>query len=510
MKNKLLLLSAVMLISGICAANANLALTDINAPKSPAYRVGISEIPERPYVQTVSEKDATIKQAIQKQTNPTENDVASYGDLSIKKISQEISYDLECEEQEMVSDLSLLWQGAAMQSDTINFALYKLANPDADKPNKSTVKNMLKTVASMSTLVGAGMANPLLAGTSLIGANVLGIMSQDTKALNYKYSKVTDADMIILIRKVEDLQQKTVDLYYDYMTAKKQFDMTTKLAQERKKRFEQAQKNNVAREIIVITDSHFRTAMDKQKTARSVFLSKRAALEQFVGNEAFNQFEQELMQRENSLNGASSEVKEEYTKTVSGVENYTNNLSSKTASLSGIGYIEEEEEDKNLSKLDEIKALTPEAPAEPEVQVPQEAQPEQSEQKTNKLKDKIKTAKNKIKKDNKKEKTKEEKPKKVKRDPYDTKGFIFLHDKQPDASNYQDTTNNVKETTQKTKKHKDKKSKEISQNAENTKAGEIKPVETQKTNKYHGVELMPLDDIKAPDLKPHGYSIFEK
>lgn len=510
MKNKLLLLSAVMLISGICAANANLALTDINAPKSPAYRVGISEIPERPYVQTVSEKDATIKQAIQKQTNPTENDVASYGDLSIKKISQEISYDLECEEQEMVSDLSLLWQGAAMQSDTINFALYKLANPDADKPNKSTVKNMLKTVASMSTLVGAGMANPLLAGTSLIGANVLGIMSQDTKALNYKYSKVTDADMIILIRKVEDLQQKTVDLYYDYMTAKKQFDMTTKLAQERKKRFEQAQKNNVAREIIVITDSHFRTAMDKQKTARSVFLSKRAALEQFVGNEAFNQFEQELMQRENSLNGASSEVKEEYTKTVSGVENYTNNLSSKTASLSGIGYIEEEE-DKNLSKLDEIKALTPEAPAEPEVQVPQETQPEQSEQKTNKLKDKIKAAKNKkIKKDNKKEKTKEEKPKKVKRDPYDTKGFIFLHDKQPDASNYQDTTNNVKETTQKTKKHKDKKSKEISQNAENTKAGEIKPVEAQKTNKYHGVELMPLDDIKAPDLKPHGYSIFEK
>ena len=101
----------------------------------------------------------------------------------------------------MVSDLSLLWQGAAMQSDTINFALYKLANPDADKPDKSAVKNMLKTVASMSTLVGAGISNPLLAGSSLIGANVLGIMGQDTKALNYKYSKVTDADMIILIRK---------------------------------------------------------------------------------------------------------------------------------------------------------------------------------------------------------------------------------------------------------------------------------------------------------------------
>ena len=42
----------------------------------------------------------------------------------------------------MASDLSLLWQGARTQSDTINFALYKLANPDADKPDKSTVKKI--------------------------------------------------------------------------------------------------------------------------------------------------------------------------------------------------------------------------------------------------------------------------------------------------------------------------------------------------------------------------------
>ena len=27
---------------------------------------------------------------------------------------------------------------------------------------------------------------------------------------------------------------------------------------------------------------------------------------------------------------------------------------------------------------------------------------------------------------------------------------------------------------------------------------------------YHGVELLPLDEIKAPDLKPNGYSIFYK
>ena len=61
--------------------------------------------------------------------------------------------------------------------------------------------------------------------------------------------------------------------------------------------------------------------------------SKRAALEQFVGNEAFVQFENELAARES---GEPSKVKqnevqdnsvnEAYAETIKNVENYTNNL----------------------------------------------------------------------------------------------------------------------------------------------------------------------------------------
>ena len=121
----------------------------------------------------------------------------------------------------------------------------------------------------MSTLVGAGIGNPIIAGSSLISGNVLGIMSQDTKALNYKYTKVNDADMIILIRKVEDLQQKTVDLYYDYMSAKKQVELIADLVNERQEKFEYAQANNAPRELIVITDAYYRTALDKFRNAKS-------------------------------------------------------------------------------------------------------------------------------------------------------------------------------------------------------------------------------------------------
>jgi hypothetical protein len=482
LSKKVLLLSLVICLTGINQSFGKVALSDLTMPKNPAYRVGISDIPENQYVEAKQDKQNIIEKNIQKQTklnNIGDNDI-TYSELNIKRLSKEIAADLEFEEQDMVADLSLLWQGAAMQSDTINFALYKLANPDKDKPNKSTVKKVLQTIASMSTLAGASIGNPLLAGTSLISGNVLGIMSQDTKALNYKYTKVTDADMIILIRKVEDLQQNAVNLYYDYMTAKKQLEMTSKLVQDRKERFELAQKNNAPKEIVVVTDAYFRTALDKQKTARSEFLSKRAALEQFVGNETFHQFEEELAQRESGQKKEflNEEKNTAYDNTIKNVENYTTNLNNMTASTENVPY---QEEDPNLSKLDEV--VDGELLAKGE-----------------------------------------------KKDKYDTKGLIFLHNKDKEtakaeaSAQYQNQeVSAVSEEKTKTKNKKDKKVKQKknkkSKNNENVNNQEqttpsLPVIETPQTQtikpvtRINGIDLMPLDEIKKPDLKPHGYSIF--
>lgn len=333
LKNKIL---SGLLITGLTVipALASEILPEIEFPKPPSFRVGISELPEKQYIQAEEDKSAKVEKSYAKVDNSQDADIAdyTYADLDLKRMSKEVSQELEYEGPDMLSDLSLLWQGAAMQSETINFALYKLANPDADKPDEKSIKKVLTTIASMSTLVGAGIGNPVIAGTSLISGNVLGIMTQDTKALNYKYTKVNDADMIILIRKVEDLQQKTVDLYYDYMSAKKQVEFISDMVSERKQKFEYAQANNAPRELIVITDAYYRTAMDKLRNAQSEFFSKRAALEQFVGNETLLQFEQELTARENGEKTASAQTpeeqqaqNEEYSQTVQQVENYTKN-----------------------------------------------------------------------------------------------------------------------------------------------------------------------------------------
>lgn len=366
-KNFIFLTIAFLLSNVNCANAENLTLKDLEFPKPPAYRVGLSEVPETQFIQAKQEKPTLEKTYAQIGDN-RESAITdmTYADLSISKLSKEIGKELEFEENDMVSDLTLLWQGAATQSDTINFALYKLANPDADKPDSKSIKKVLTTIASMSTLVGASMASPVFAGSSLIGGNILNIMSQDTKALNYKYTRVNDADMIILIRKIEDLQQNAVNLYYDYMSAKKQLEMTTKLVEERQRKFELAQKNNAPRELVVITDAYYRTAIDKQRTAKSDFFSKRAALEQFVGNETFVQFEKELEARENGTQEEQVENKE-YNETIQNVENYTQNLQSPATEVKQqpLPTINEEAQnsyideipDPNLNKMPDIQPL---------------------------------------------------------------------------------------------------------------------------------------------------------
>lgn len=566
LNKKFIFLTIAFLLSNVNCANAeNLTLKDLEFPKPPAYRVGLSEVPETQFIQAKQEKPTLEKTYAQIGDN-RESAITdmTYADLSISKLSKEIGKELEFEENDMVSDLTLLWQGAATQSDTINFALYKLANPDADKPDSKSIKKVLTTIASMSTLVGASMASPVFAGSSLIGGNILNIMSQDTKALNYKYTRVNDADMIILIRKIEDLQQNAVNLYYDYMSAKKQLEMTTKLVEERQRKFELAQKNNAPRELVVITDAYYRTAIDKQRTAKSDFFSKRAALEQFVGNETFVQFEKELEARENGTQEEQVENKE-YNETIQNVENYTQNLQSPATEVKqqSIPTINEEAQnsyideipDPNLNKMPDIQPLEIKKDKKSELTPAiSGAAPISEEFETSEL-DKIAFGKKKtehiLTNDNseeeiqpsKKVKTKKIKQKKEKKevknikptakkrksarrstaeelepqfefkkhDKYSTKGFIFLHGQDKETAKQQSPHYALPDPEGQQKAINQRQQKQSSQvNTDNFLP--LTPIvqtnsQIQENNQLYN--LPPLDEIKAPALDGKGYSIHD-
>ena len=304
MKIKLIFLAFLFLLANSVFA---IETSELSSMKPLKYRMGLTDEPEVKY----SSLDNLIKVQLPVTNKNVEYSIdkisaenvdvcdlskTTYADLSIKKLSLEVSKELEADERQMMSDLSLLWQGAATQSDTINFALYKLSNPDEDKPDSKSIKNVLGNIASMSTVAGASMGNPMLAAGSLLGGNLLSIFSQDTKALNYKYTKVNDADMIILVRKVEELQQKTVDLYYSYMTARRKMFLLEKMANDRKRNYDMSQ--NSTKEILLISDAYFRNAVDELARATSDFYSTRATLEQFVGHDIFTQFEEDVKARE--------------------------------------------------------------------------------------------------------------------------------------------------------------------------------------------------------------------
>lgn len=284
------LISLALMLTIVQSYALGIEYDDLNTVKEPAYRVGTTND-----IENKIDIDTKIQKETVKVIGQDKIEDLTYADLSIKRISSEISQSLEIDYKDMLGDLSILWQGAATQSDTIKYALYKLANPDKDKPDNNAIKKVLTSIASMSTLLGATTGNPLLACASLIGGNTLGIMSQDTKALNYKFTKVGDADMIILVRKVDELQQKVIDCYFDYMTTREILNMTEKMAKRRNDNYEKAQ--NTTREIILITDAYYRESMDLLAKARGNYTDARSRLEQLVGTDVLKQFENNIKTR---------------------------------------------------------------------------------------------------------------------------------------------------------------------------------------------------------------------
>lgn len=291
-RNKLLLLIALFLLNGQLAFS--LSLDDVTTPFPPAYRLGSEDVPENAYKvsesEKIKEKESTLEEAGEAVKNIT------YADLSLKKIAKEISDDGQLDSENVLNDVQLLWMGAAQNSQTVKFIVYKLSNPDEDKPNENIVKKIIKPISTVGSVAGIGLGNPIAAVSSIMGSSILNSMTISDKDLNYKFSKVNDADMVVLIRKIEELQQKIVRYYFDYMTSREALQRSDELVKKRYQAYTNSQ--GMTKDQILMLDSFYRTALNKQAKLRGDFLSIRSALEQVVGMETLAQFEDVLATRE--------------------------------------------------------------------------------------------------------------------------------------------------------------------------------------------------------------------
>ena len=225
---------------------------------------------------------------IQEQKHETSS---NYADLSLKRLAQDVSYELDLDSAKTSSDLNILWNAAASRSETMKYTIYKLSNPDEDKPNESTVKKILKPIAGFSSLAGASFAgDPYMATGALIGGGLVNAFMKDDKELNYKFSKVSDADMVLLVRKIDDLQKRLIDLYMDYKTKEQLAKMTSENYKKREEIYKNSQ--NKSKEELVIADVYYRTAKTNAQRANDEFLTSRAILENLVGVEAVKKIEE--------------------------------------------------------------------------------------------------------------------------------------------------------------------------------------------------------------------------
>src|SRR5574344_715168 len=117
--NKILFTFFVFSFANITFASS---IEDIKLPKMPAYRVGTGNFVEKKNKKKINTDNC--KDTDSKTIN--EDEFVSYADLSLQTISKDIASQVDLEQNQILSDIKFLWQGAAMKSETIKLAIYKL------------------------------------------------------------------------------------------------------------------------------------------------------------------------------------------------------------------------------------------------------------------------------------------------------------------------------------------------------------------------------------------------
>ena len=212
-----------------------LDVKDLSIPKDIENRIGTGKNPEMPIV--VETKNSWVMESAKNIDDIQKNNL-TYADLSLKKISDDITYMLDSENPQIARDLEILWVGVAQNSETVRYAIYKLSNPDGEKTSNSALKKIIQPIASFSTIAGTAFSsNPFVASSALVGGSLLGKLGTTDADLNYKYTKVSDTGMVLLVRKIDKLQEKLLLNYLEYKKCEKSYKMALDALKKRSNLF---------------------------------------------------------------------------------------------------------------------------------------------------------------------------------------------------------------------------------------------------------------------------------
>ena len=287
------ILLCLLLISSNALA---IDLSQLTEPKPIEGRLSNTDkVESRKVKEIIKEEKKAQLVSVKKQENIEQKAVteinSNYADLSLKRLADDIAWELDEDSIQINSDLAVLWNATVNRSETMKYAIYKLSNPDEDKPNETTMKKILKPIANFSSIAGASVAgDPYVATTALIGGGLVNAFMKDDKEVNYRFSKVSDADMVLLVRKIDELQKKMLSLYVDYKTKQKLASLTKENFEKREQIYKSSQ--NKTKEELSVVEAYYQDAKSGMLIAQDEYLTARAILENLVGLEALKKIEE--------------------------------------------------------------------------------------------------------------------------------------------------------------------------------------------------------------------------
>lgn len=213
---------------------------------------------------------------------------------SLHEQDRAIYNEIRDEEDLSLVDIGMLWEAAVTRSGTTRYAIEKLSRRDATgKPVEGDhfSKRMLGSLVHLG-----GVAGSMWTGTpaGLIGSGMI----QDIMAgspQNSALARVTDADMVLLAKQVEELQTQLIQLYYGYKHAKEKLALAQEAQSTINKYCNHAEtlaSNGQSEALKPLMQSLAESARQDVQNAQQTLNSSRSALSGLVGPEAIAALDQ--------------------------------------------------------------------------------------------------------------------------------------------------------------------------------------------------------------------------
>jgi len=114
---------------------------------------------------------------------------------------------------------------------------------------------------------------------------------KDDKEINYQFSKISDTDMVLLIRKIDQLQKRMLDLYIDFKSKEKMLHLAAEDLDKKELNYQNHQ--NSTKEELMLADMYYREAKTTHEKSQDEFLIAKTILENLVGLEAVKQISEQ-------------------------------------------------------------------------------------------------------------------------------------------------------------------------------------------------------------------------